>query len=140
VGEARPARYSVPSLGSFRRRDERSLERPLELRTAEWLHDVTDDAELTSLPVRRIDAHAEDRQLPKPATQAFRLPHSRARRRFQQHEMGVLALGQLPLSDRSVTEPQDKHLEQRPRCRIGILDQDGRHQGMIDRNRTKPGC
>ena len=140
VGEARPACRSGPGLGSFRRRDECRLERPLELRTAEWLHDVIDDAELTSLPVRRIDAHAEDRQLPEPATQAYGLPQSRARRRFEQHEIGVLALGQLPLPDRSMTEPQNEHLEQRPGCRIGILDQDGRHQAMIARNRTNVGC
>src|SRR2546421_12514352 len=77
-----PGLRLAPSLQDFRRRDERSLERPLELRTAEGLHHVTNGAELLSLPTRRIDAHAEDRKLREPATQTAGQPHPRASRRL----------------------------------------------------------
>ena len=100
---------------------------------------MTSDAELMSLPVRRIDAHAEDRQLREPAAQAGGKPDARAGRRFEQHQFGVFALGQLSLPDRSMTEPQDEYLEQRPGSRIWIHDQDGRHDGIVGRDRPKPG-
>jgi len=45
----------------------------------------------------------------------------------EQHQIRLLALNQLALADRSVTEPQDKELEQRPVRRIRIHDQNGRH-------------
>ena len=83
--------------------------------------------------------HAEDRQLREPASQVPGMPHVRARRRFQEHEVGGLVLGQFPLADRSMTEPQDENLEQRPGCRIGVHDQDGRHTGTFDRYRLNLG-
>jgi len=39
-----------------------------------------------------------------------------------------------------MTEPQDQELEQRPRCRIGIHDQDGRHQRIFVTGRPKCAC
>ena len=134
----RPACDSEPSLETVRRRDECRLERPLELGTAERLHHVTDDTELANVFDRRVDAHAEDRQLRVPVAQALGQPHARARYRFQQYEVGDLILGQLPLADRSMTEPQDENLEQRAGCRIGIHDQDGRHERNLLLARVKP--
>ena len=124
---ARPV-DSDPSLEALRHRDECRLDRPLELRTAEGLHDVLSDTELAKFFARRIDAHAEDRHLPVPVSQLQGLPQARARCRFQEHEVRGLILGQLPLADRSMTEPQDENLEQRAGSRIGIRDQDGRHE------------
>jgi len=48
-------------------------------------------------------------------------------RRLEQHQVGLLALGQLALAYRSVTEPQDEKLEERPVRRVGIDDENGRH-------------
>ncbi len=72
---------------------------------------MTGDAELPRLRGRRRDAHAEDRQVREPASQAQGMPHVRARSRFQEHDVGDLVRGQLALADRSVTEPQDENLE-----------------------------
>jgi DNA-binding response OmpR family regulator len=44
------------------------------------------------------------------------------------------------LSDRSMTEPQDEHLEKRPSGRIGILDQDGRHGTIFEPACPKREC
>ncbi len=98
---------------------------------------MTSDAELPNFGTRRIDAHAEDRHLREPASQTQGMPHACARRRLQEREIGDLVLGQLPLADRSMTEPQNENLEQRPGCRIWIHDQDGRHGGIVVGDRLK---
>ena len=69
---------------------------------------MVDDVEIGRILTRRFDADAEDRQphetLPEPVSK----PQSGSGSRLEQHEIGLLALGQLTLADRSVTEPQDE--------------------------------
>ena len=100
----------------------------LEGRPAKRFHHVVDRVERRRVLARRFDTDAEDRQLQEPLPQSVRKPQTRLGSRLQQHQIGLLALGQLSLADRSVTEPQDEELEQRPVGRIRIYDQDGRHR------------
>ena len=66
---------------------------------------------------------------PKPTGQ----PQARLRRRFEQQNIGLCAFDPLARADRSVTEPQEQELEQRPRRRIWINDEDGRHEKNFGR-------
>lgn len=66
-------------------------------------------------------------------------PQTRSGRGLEQHQVGRLAFAQLTLADRSVTEPQDEELEQRPVRRVGIDDQNGRHGTTFARGRGKRG-
>ena len=54
-------------------------------------------------------------------------PQTRFRRRLEQHQVGLLALGQLALAYRSVAESQDEKLEKRPVRRVRVDDENGRH-------------
>ena len=63
------------------------------------------------------------------------MPHTGLRGRLEQHEIGLLSPGQLSLAERSVTEPQEEKLEQRPRRRIWIQDEYRRHRGSVVRKR-----
>jgi len=63
-------------------------------------------------------------------------PQTRLGSRLEQQQIGLLALGQLALADRSMTEPQDEKLEERPVGGIRIHDQDGRH---VDKSRRAAG-
>jgi hypothetical protein len=54
-------------------------------------------------------------------------PQARFGRRLEQRQVGFLALGQLAPADRSVTEPQDEKLEERPVRRIRVDDENSRH-------------
>ena len=92
---------------------------------------MADWVELACFCGRAFDADAQDRELREPSPQPLGLPQAQARRRLEQHEFGLLALSQLPLADRSITEPQDEKLEQRPRSRIGIGDQDRSHASRV---------
>jgi len=127
----RLGRRRRPNLAAVSRLDERPLERKLERRPAERLHHVVEHLEIGRVRTRRLDADAEDRQpqelLPEPVSQ----PQTRTGSGLEQHQIGLLTLGQLALADRSVTEPQDEELQQRPVGRIGIDDQDGRHEAQL---------
>jgi len=135
-----PGLCRLPSLKQFRRGDERLLECPLELRPPEWLHHVTCRPELTSFVARTIDAHAQDRQLRKTTSHAAGEPYARARRRFQQQEVGLFAVDPFTRADRGVAESKAKKLEQRPRRGVWIDDEDGRHRGSFGRARGNGGC
>ena len=54
-------------------------------------------------------------------------PHARARRRFEQKQVGLLALDPLAWADHGVPESLAQELEQRTRRRVWIDDEDGRH-------------
>ena len=108
--------------------DQSPLERVLEGRPSERFHHVVDRLEAGSLLARRFDTDAEDRQPQEPLTEPVCQPQARPGSRLEQHQVGLLALGQLALADRSVTEPQNEELEKRPIGRIWIDDQDGRHR------------
>jgi hypothetical protein len=73
--------------------------------------------------------------LPQPVSK----PQTRFGRRLEQHQVGRLAFAQLTLADRSMTEPQDEELEQRPVRRVRIDNQNGRHGTTFARGRGKPG-
>jgi len=119
------------------RLDQSPLERMLEGRPAEWLHHVIDCREAGRFLAGRFDADAEDRQPQEPLPQTVCKPQTRPGRRLEQHQIGLLALGQLALADRFVTEPQDEELKKRPVGRIRIHDQDGRHEPRVLLRRGK---
>lgn len=54
-------------------------------------------------------------------------PHARARRRFEQKQVGLLALDPLARADDRMPESLAQELEQRPRRGVWIDDEDGRH-------------
>ena len=83
----------------------------LEGRPAKRLHHVVDRAEAGRVLARRFDADAEDRQPQEPLPQPVSKPQTRLGSRLEQHQVRLLALGQLTLADRSMTEPQDEKLE-----------------------------
>lgn len=66
-------------------------------------------------------------------------PQTGSGRRLEQHQIGRLAFAQLALADRSVTEPQDEKLEQRPVRRIRVHDQNGRHGANVAPGRGNGG-
>ena len=119
------------------RLDQSPLERMLEGRPAEGLHHVVDRREAGRFLAGRFDADAEDRQPQEPLPQSLCKPQTRPGSRLEQHQIGLLALGQLSLTDRSMTEPQDEELKKRPVGRIRINDQDGRHESRVFLRRGK---
>jgi DNA-binding response OmpR family regulator len=101
---------------------------------------VRDRRQGKRLAGRAVDADAEDREFGKTTPEAAGEPHARARRRFEQEEIGLLAVNPLTGADRAMAEAPAEELEQRPGCRIRIDDEDGRHASNVGRGGGKRGC
>src|SRR5262245_29174113 len=108
-------------------RGERRGDRRLELGEPERLDEIGNRRERLRRRARRLDARADDGEIPEPATKPGRRSQAVRRSRLEDHQLGRVVAGQLALADRVVPSPPDNSREEDPDVGVRFVNQDPCH-------------